>query len=132
MHLHRRVRCHLLTAVLAVLAALQGCSRTDKPVDGAAVFKQCASCHQVGTGARGGFGPELNGLFGRRAGATADFAYSPAMQSSGIVWNEQTLAAFLRDPGKVVPGTKMRFWGIGDEREMKALLAHLRRFQDAH
>jgi cytochrome c len=115
----------------AVLAALQACSRTDKPVDGAAVFKQCASCHQVGPGARGGFGPELNGLFGRRAGATADFAYSAAMKSSGIVWNEQTLAAFLRDPDKVVPGTKMRFWGIGDARDMKALLTHLRSYQDA-
>lgn len=117
---------------LALLAALQGCSSSDKPVDGAAIFRQCASCHQTGANARGGFGPQLNGLFGRRAGATADFAYSAAMKQSGIVWNEQTLSAFLRDPEKVVPGTRMRFWGIGDEREMKALLDHLRTFQDAH
>jgi cytochrome c len=121
-----------LFSLFAFLAALQGCSRTDKPVDGAVVFRQCASCHQVGANARGGFGPQLNGLFGRRAGATADFAYSPAMQASGIVWDEQTLARFLANPDKALPGTKMRFWGIGDEREMQALLAYLRRFQDAH
>ena len=120
-----------LLPLFAVLAALQGCSRSDKPVDGAAVFKQCASCHQVGANAKGGFGPQLNGLFGRRAGSTTDFAYSQAMKASGIVWDEQTLARFLGDPDKTVPGTKMRFWGIGDEREMKALLAHLRSFQDA-
>jgi len=127
---HRPVR--RLPLMLAFLATLQGCSRADKPVDGAAVFRQCASCHQVGANARGGFGPQLNGLFGRRAGSTADFAYSPAMKASGIVWDEQTLAHFLANPDKAMPGTRMRFWGIGDEREMRALLAYLRSFQDAH
>jgi cytochrome c len=67
-----------------------------------------------------------------RAGSTADFTYSPAMKASGIVWDEATLARFLRDPDKTVPGNRMRFWGIGDEREMKALLVHLRSFQDTH
>jgi cytochrome c len=117
---------------LLVLPILQGCSRSDKPVDGAAIFRTCASCHQVGVNAHGGFGPQLNGLFGRRAGSTPDYAYSPAMKASGIVWNEQTLAAFLRDPDKVVPGTRMRLWGMSDEREVAALLAHLRTYQEAH
>jgi cytochrome c len=118
----------------AILAALllAGCSRHAGPVDGAAVFKPCASCHQAGPNARGGFGPQLNGLFGRRAGGTDDFAYSEAMKASGIVWNERTLAAFLRDADKTVPGTKMRFWGIHDEREMDALLGYLRTFQDVN
>jgi cytochrome c len=115
-----------------MLLALAGCSRHEGPVDGAAVFKPCASCHQIGPNARGGFGPQLNGLFGRRAGSTPDFTYSAAMKASGIVWDEHTLAAYLRDPDKVVPGTKMRFWGIHDEKEMAALLAYLRTFQDAH
>lgn len=127
-----RLSSRRLLPLFTLLAVLQGCSRADKPVDGAAVFKQCASCHQTGVNARGGFGPQLNGLFGRRAGSTTDFTYSPAMKASGIVWNEQTLSAFLRDPDKTVPGTRMRFWGISDERQMKALLAHLRTFQDVH
>jgi len=117
---------------LLPLLLLAGCSRNEGPVDGATVFKPCASCHQIGPNARGGFGPQLNGLFGRRAGSTSDFKYSDAMKASGIVWDERTLAAFLRDPDKTVPGTKMRFWGIHDEKEMAALLAYLRTFQDAH
>ncbi len=117
--------------ILLLLLALQACSRSaSTPVDGAVAFKKCASCHAVGPGASGAFGPQLNGLFGRRAGATADYAYSDAMKRSGIVWNDATLAAFLRAPHDVVPGTKMRFWGIGDEREIAALLAHLRTYQD--
>jgi cytochrome c len=118
-------------ALLLLLPALQGCtpSGTDAAT-GERVFKQCASCHQVGANAHAGFGPQLNGLFGRRAGATPDYAYSEAMKASGIVWDEGKLAAFLRAPAKLVPGTKMRFWGISDENEIKALTAYLRTYQD--
>jgi len=98
------------------------------PAAGAAAFHLCASCHQVGPSARSAFGPQLNGLVGRRAGALTDYAYSPAMRKAGIVWNEQTLARFLRDPDETVPGTKMRFWGIGDERKIANLLAYLRQY----
>jgi cytochrome c len=126
------VPVRLALPLLLLLPLLQACSpsATDAAA-GAHVFKQCASCHQVGANARAGFGPQLNGLFGRRAGSTPDFAYSGAMKASGIVWDERTLAAFVRDPDKLVPGTKMRFWGIGDENQIAALLAYLRTFQQA-
>jgi cytochrome c2 len=90
-----------LLLVSTLLFLLQGCSPSGTDAaTGERVFKQCASCHQVGVNAHGGFAPQLNGLFGRRAGSTPDFAYSDAMKRSGIVWNERTLAAFLRDPDK--------------------------------
>jgi cytochrome c len=128
-YLLRFPRLAILSAVCAF--ALAGCtpSGTDAAT-GQRLFTQCASCHEVGPNAHGNFAPELNNLFGRRAGSTPDFAYSPAMKASGIVWNERTLATFLHDPAKLVPGTKMRFWGIGDERQIAALLAYLRTFQD--
>jgi cytochrome c len=119
------------TVLPAAVFMLAGCapSGTDAAT-GEKLFVRCAGCHQVGPNARGGFAPELNHLFGRRAGATPDFSYSDAMKASGIVWNDKTLAAFLHDPGKLVPGTKMRFWGIDDERKIAALLAYLRTFQE--
>lgn len=93
---------------------------------GSNVFaSKCASCHSVGPSARGGFGPQLNGIFGRVAGSTSDYQYSAAMKQSGIVWSEKTLAAFVSSPGKVVPGTRMRFWGLGSERQIADLLAYL-------
>lgn len=120
------------TFFLFLLSILPGCapSGTDAAT-GERAFKKCAYCHQLGVNAHGGFAPQLNGLFGRRAGSTPDFAYSDAMKHSGIVWDERTLAAFLRDPDKLVPGTKMRFWGIGDDNEIAALLAYLRTYQAA-
>jgi cytochrome c len=66
-----------LLFVSALLFLLQACSPSGTDAaTGERVFKQCASCHQVGANARAGFGPQLNGLFGRRAGSTPDFAYS--------------------------------------------------------
>ncbi|CAN7209053.1 cytochrome c family protein [Pseudoduganella sp. LjRoot289] len=118
--------------VLLVLVLVPPGLALSAPGDAAAgkrAFARCASCHQVGPAARGAFGPQLNGIVGRRAGATADYSYSPAMKQSGIVWTEQTLAAFLKSPKEVVPGNQMRFWGIGDEQQIANLVAYLRTAQ---
>ncbi|MFG6412513.1 c-type cytochrome [Roseateles sp. DC23W] len=96
------------------------------PAAGRKAFAACISCHQAGPSARHAFGPQLNSLAGRKAGTLAGYAYSPALTSSGLVWNEATLAAYLRDPNGLVPGTKMRFWGVGmNERKAADLLAYL-------
>jgi cytochrome c len=112
----------LLSLVLAAPAA----QASDPLAAGRAAFQRCANCHQVGPGARSNFGPQLNGIIGRRAGSAPDFAYSPAMKKAGFVWDEKRLAAFLRDPDAVVPGNRMRFWGLRSERQIADLLAYLR------
>ncbi|CAN5315963.1 hypothetical protein BH11PSE9_BH11PSE9_27610 [soil metagenome] len=113
-------------ALGAALAAAWGPAHAAGNIEaGRAAFAKCASCHQVGPSARGGCGPQLNQIVGRTAGSTADFVYSPAMKKSGIVWTDQTLAAFLKAPGDVVPGNKMRFYGIGDAQQVSDLLAYL-------
>jgi cytochrome c len=93
---------------------------------GQQAFVRCAECHQIGPSARSGFGPQLNGVLGRIAGSTRDYQYSSAMKQSGMVWSEQNMAAFLRSPASLVPGTKMIFWGLSDEQEIADLLAYLR------
>lgn len=99
---------------------------------GKAAFAPCASCHQVGPSARAGFGPQLNGIVGRRAGTTPDYRYSTAMKNAKIVWSEQTLAAFIKDAEGVVPGTKMRFFSLGyNDRKIADLLAYLRTLEAA-
>ncbi len=89
----------------------------------------CGGCHQVGVSARGSFGPQLNGIFGRHAGSTTDYQYSSAMKSSEVVWTRETLTAYLADPKAVVPGTRMIFWGISDSEKIENLLAYLQTFQ---
>jgi cytochrome c len=93
---------------------------------GKAAFRKCASCHQVGPSARGGFGPKLTGVIGRKAGSTTDYKYSAAMKNANIIWTEQNLARFLQAPSDFIPGNNMRFWGIGNAQQVADLLAYLR------
>ena len=118
-------------SALAAFLALPGAALAAGGVVGDAAagrkaFAACASCHQAGPSARHAFGPQLNALAGRKAGTQPGYAYSKALVASGLVWREATLAAYLRDPNALVPGTKMRFWGMGiSEREAADLLAYL-------
>jgi cytochrome c len=120
------MKARVLLACLTLSLAAPGLQAAGPLAAGRAAFQRCANCHQVGPGARSNFGPQLNGILGRRAGAAPDFDYSPALRKAGFVWNEKNLAAFLRDPDEVVPGNKMRFWGLRSERQIADLLAYLR------
>ncbi|MYM70838.1 c-type cytochrome [Duganella sp. FT134W] len=117
----RIIQTLLLAAIPFTLAHAAG-----NPAAGKLLFQRCASCHAVGPYASGGYGPQLNGIVGRRAASTKDYKYSEAMKKSGLVWDEKTLKAYLRAPHDVVPGTSMRFWGIKDEQQVADLLSYLK------
>ena len=97
---------------------------------GEKVFKKCQSCHAVGPGATNRVGPVLNGIVGKPAGKVAKFTYSPAMKSSGLTWNEETLEKYLQDPKGLVPGTKMVFVGLKKDDEVEDVIAYLASFKD--
>ena len=93
---------------------------------GAKVFQACIACHSLELG-RNLTGPSLSGLFGKKAGTTQNFLrYSDALKRSGLVWNEQTLDAWLKNPEKLVPGNDMPFAGIKDDKARRDLIAFLR------
>ena len=118
-----------LRIVFSLLLILQGTTAyaEDSISAGKVAFRLCVQCHQVGPTARNGFAPQLNNIIGRPA-AASDYKYSKAMRQSGIVWTKDKLRAFLHDPDKIVPGTKMSFWGIGDEQKITDLLTYLSTF----
>ncbi|MGY2399549.1 c-type cytochrome [Pseudomonas sp. SDO5271_S396] len=101
----------------------------DVEAGGKLFTKTCGGCHSIGEGARGGFGPELNGIIGRPAGTTTDYQYSDAMKNSGVVWTRDKLAAYIEDPKSIVSGTRMIFWGISDPEKIENILAYLETFQ---
>ncbi len=70
-------------------------------------FLRCYACHSLEPGVHK-VGPSLAWLFGRAAGTAAGFErYSDAMQTSGVIWNADTLDAFLANPQKYIPGNRM-------------------------
>lgn len=95
-------------------------------VSGEKSFAKCAACHKVEKDAPNGIGPNLHGIFGKAVASVEGFAYSPAMKAKGGNWDEASLDAYLENPRKIVPGTKMAFAGISDAEERKALIDWLK------
>jgi cytochrome c len=92
-----------------------------------AEFANCLACHSV---LGDGVGPNLHGVFGRKAGTQADFVgrYSQAMTSSGIVWDETSLDAFLAHPDAKVKGTHMLYPGLPDAARRRDLIRYLKTY----
>jgi cytochrome c len=121
----------VLTLMLIAVGSAQGeeaAAPAGSPDAGAMVFKKCMACHQIGPNAQNGIAPVLNGVVGRPAGQYPNYSYSAANKNSGLVWDERTLAAYLRAPAKVVPGTKMIFSGLTKAREISDVIAYLKQF----
>lgn len=112
----------------AVLAALPTAS-----VDGGKeVFKACVQCHRTNKGEASPQGPNLHGIVGRDVGKYPGFAnYSPALQGKGGNWSYESLAAFLHDPRGTVPGNRMAFAGVKDDKDLADLIAFLRTQADS-
>lgn len=118
--------------LLVVLLGLPVQAFAQDAASGEKVFAQCRACHQVGEGAKNLVGPELNGLLApRKAGSVEGYAYSPANKNSGLTWDEATFRDYIKDPKAAVPGTKMVFAGLKDEKRVSDLIAYLKQFDAA-
>jgi cytochrome c len=113
-----------LSAIFAL--SLAAPSSADEPGPGAAELQKCKICHALEDSGGSHVGPTLHGMFGRRAGTAAGYAFSDAMKASGIVWDDETLAKYLRDPKGSLPGTKMSFPGINDDAVLRDLIAQMK------
>ena len=92
---------------------------------GKAVFARCAICHTVEKDAGNGVGPDLFGIYGRKAASVEGFNYSGPLKASGITWNEENLEKWIAGPAKMVPGTKMAFAGISNHSQVEDVIAYL-------
>ena len=110
--------------VIALSAATTAAMAQDVAA-GKSSFNKCMACHSIGEGARNKVGPELNGLDGRKSGTAEGYSYSDANKNSGITWNESQFKEYIKDPKAKIPGTKMIFPGIKNEKEINDLWAFL-------
>jgi len=114
--------------LLVSLLTLSACKPVVAPtlpvaISGEQVFMACLQCHSPDAINRP-TGPNLHGLFGRKAATSDGYFYSEPLRNAGIVWNAATLDAFLTDPQKVVPNSFM-LAGVPNINERKALIDYL-------
>jgi cytochrome c len=114
-------------AATASLAAASAALAQDAAA-GKMAFNKCLACHAIGDGARNKVGPELNGLDGRKSGTAEGYSYSDANKNSGLTWNEAEFKDYIRDPKAKIPGTKMIFPGVKNEKEVNDLWAYLSQY----
>ncbi len=114
--------------MLAVLAVSPSLATAQDIAAGERSWNKCRACHQIGETAKNGVGPVLNGLFGRHSGSVEGYSYSSANKNSDIDWSEATFAEYIKDPKAKIPGTKMVFVGIKNDKEIADLTAFLKQF----
>ena len=119
----------LSTLIVLASAAASSAALAQDVAAGKTSFNKCLACHAVGEGAKNKVGPELNGLDGRKSGTAADYSYSDANKKAEITWGEATFKDYIQNPMAKVPGTKMAFAGIKNEKEIGDLWAYLKQFK---
>ncbi|HEX2113752.1 MAG TPA: c-type cytochrome [Alphaproteobacteria bacterium] len=84
---------------------------------------RCFGCHSLDANR---IGPMHRGVFGRKAGSVADFAYSAAVKNAAVVWDEATLDRWLANTQAVIPGTRMNF-RVANAEDRADIIAYLKK-----
>jgi cytochrome c len=113
----------------ALIVASAGVAAAQDVAAGEASFRKCMPCHDIGPNAKVKLGPPLNGIDGRKSGTYEGFNYSPANKDSGITWNHDQFAKYIKNPMQAMPGTRMAFVGIRNDKEIEDLWAYLSQFK---
>ena len=101
------------------------------PAKGEQVFKKCAACHNADKGGANQLGPNLWGTMGKPHGHVPGFAYSDALKGVPGSWDWKSMDAWLANPKKYAPGTKMTFAGLGNPEDRANVIAFLNSRSDS-
>jgi cytochrome c len=116
---------HFITALCSVWTVQVQAAEGD-PSRGQRAYRACIACHSLEPN-RNMTGPSLAELWNRQAGGLPSFKrYSPALRSSGVIWEDRTLDEWLRDPQAFIPGNHMTFPGLKDLQARADLLTFLK------
>jgi cytochrome c len=94
--------------------------------NGKVLYQACAACHTERPDA---LGPSLKGVVGRKSAALEDFRYSNPMKRANIVWDEDNLRDYIKDPQAKVKGNRMPYGGLTEANEVDDIIAYLKVLQ---
>src|SRR5499433_4215025 len=115
-----------LAIALLLLTAGRAMAEPGDATRGERMDRACVACHSPEPN-RHMTGPSLAQIWNRRSGSLPSFPrYSPALKSAGIIWTDDTLDEWIKDPQHFIPGNTMTFPGMKDARQRADLLAFLK------
>ncbi len=121
-----------IALIMPLLMLAAGSSHAQDAEAGKKVFARCMACHNADAPGNK-VGPSLMGVMGRTAGVYEGYNFSKAMVEAGengLVWDDETIREFVKDPREMVEGTKMVFPGLKDDEEISDLIAYLDQFSE--
>jgi cytochrome c len=110
-------------AGFVLLAFASGAASAADAEHGKTLFVPCAACHADRADS---LGPSLKGVYGRKSAALDDFRYSNAMKRANLVWDDDNLRAYIKDPQGKVKGNRMPFGGMSDPKDVDDVVAYLK------
>ena len=110
----------------ALVAELPAPYSAGDVANGKRVFMICKSCHTTVQGGSDMTGPNLWGVFGRKAGTEGKFKYSEGLKAAGFAWDPAHVDSWITNPKAMVPDTKMSFAGVKDAKDRVDLVAYLK------
>ena len=142
--MHQDVDMRKAFIICLIVSALTGCVGSDTEAEafsaakkkttkkemtleerGAKIYKRCRACHTLDEGGRHKVGPNLWDIYGQQAGTKDGYAYSKAMIASGVIWDVETMDAYLKRPKDYIPKTKMSFIGLKHQIDRDAVQAYI-------
>ncbi len=88
--------------------------------------RQCAACHTFNEGGRNGVGPNLYGVMGRAHGGSPGFNSSAALKGKPGPWNYEEMNAWLKKPAAYIPGSRMAYAGLNNDKQRADVILYLR------
>ena len=120
------LRCIAIAALCLGGALAPPSAHAGDVAAGSDVFKsECAECHSVRAG-RNKKGPSLFAVVGRAAGTLPGYNYSDALRAARWTWTPEKLHGYLSQPANTAnPGTRMKYDGLADPRDLDDLVSYL-------
>jgi|APTNR8051073442_1049403.scaffolds.fasta_scaffold03884_10 cytochrome c len=117
--------CTLITAATAATVASTPALSADLDLGEKVYTAKCARCHSLEVGGPQTDGPNLHGVFGRKAATAPGWEFSDALKQSNIVWTAETMNPYFAKPKEAVPGGTMNFIGLKKAEERDAVISYL-------
>lgn len=119
----------LVLVLLLVASQVFAESPKGDPVRGRVVFAHCRTCHYPEKSFGNHNGPNLYGVFGRKAGTAIGYEYSDELKNAGFVWTPELLDFWLANTDRFLPKSRMIVFNT-TAQERADIIAYLQQFKD--